>query len=147
MAGYACEMCSGEEQATLLITPLTGGDTMAVGGNCMGIALVGMTAGHFEVDAEKLISAIDRLVKARDKAAAKDDAEDQAAELPGAPEFPEGPTGSAHDDLAAIEAATKGPKGAAQAASWPPTADQVTAGIEAAEGRRSSPRHAERGAG
>lgn len=71
MAGYACELCSGQEGATLLITPLTGGETMAVGPDCVGTALTGMLSAALDLDVDKLADAIDRLTKARDRQAAK----------------------------------------------------------------------------
>lgn len=71
MAGYACSLCEGEEQATVLITPLTGGETMAVGEGCMAVAFTGMLAGHLQIDAEKLYAACERLIKAEAKKAPK----------------------------------------------------------------------------
>lgn len=58
MAGYECSLCEGAEQATILITPLTGGETMAVGESCMAVAFTGMLAGHLAMDAELLWDAI-----------------------------------------------------------------------------------------
>lgn len=71
MAGYECALCQGEEQATLLITPLTGGETMAVGESCMAVAFTGMLAGHLGVGADKLWAAAERLVKREQAKAAK----------------------------------------------------------------------------
>ena len=71
MAGYECSLCGGAEQATLLVTPLTGGETMAIGPDCMGVAFAGMLAGHLGIDPEALYKAADRLAKAEAKRAAK----------------------------------------------------------------------------
>jgi hypothetical protein len=71
VAGYECSLCQGEEQATILITPLTGGETMAIGEDCMSVAFTGMLAGHLAIDAEKLWGACERLIKAQAKQAAK----------------------------------------------------------------------------
>ena len=70
MAGYACGLCDPPEQATILITPLTGGETMAIGEGCMSVAFTGMLAGHLGIDAEKLWAACERLVKAEARKAA-----------------------------------------------------------------------------
>jgi hypothetical protein len=91
VAGYDCSLCSGEEQANILITPLTGGETMAVGEDCMSVAFTGMLAGHLGLDAEKLWAAIERLMKAAAKAEARQ-AEHQADTGP-----PEGPGPEAED--------------------------------------------------
>lgn len=63
MAGYECSLCDGAEQATLLITPLTGGETMAVGQGCMGVAFAGMLAGHLGIGADELYDAAAGLAK------------------------------------------------------------------------------------
>lgn len=70
MPGYECSLCGGDEQATILITPLTGGDTMAIGEDCMSVALAGMLGGHLQIDPEKLWAACERLIKAEAKKAA-----------------------------------------------------------------------------
>lgn len=82
MAGYMCELCSGEESAVLLITPLSGGETIAYGADCMPIALTGMLAANLGIDADKLWAAAERLVKARDREAGKQAGQDQAAVTP-----------------------------------------------------------------
>lgn len=64
MAGYACEMCGGEEQGAILITPLNGADTMSIGEKCMPVALTGMLAGTLGIDGDKLYAAAERLQKA-----------------------------------------------------------------------------------
>lgn len=110
MAGYECSLCSGAEQAVLLITPLTGGETMAVGPDCMGVALIGMTAGHFEVDAEKLLTAVERLVKRAEADAAKGAAEDQAATVADGGQAP-GPPDSSGAIPAGGDPSVGGPAG------------------------------------
>lgn len=83
MAGYECSLCAGDEPATILITPLQGGETMAIGESCMAVAFTGMLAGHLEVDPEELWKAAERVIKARDRKAAKAPA---PAEAPAAAE-------------------------------------------------------------
>ena len=97
MAGYECSLCGGAEQATLLVTPLTGGETMAIGPDCMGVAFAGMLAGHLGIDPEALYKAADRLAKAEAKRAAK------AAEVDGQADVPDSmfvrvPHGTPDDD-------------------------------------------------
>lgn len=48
----------------MLITPLTGGPTMAVGRECMPVTLTGMLAGTAGIDGGKLWAAVERLQKA-----------------------------------------------------------------------------------
>lgn len=76
---YGCGLCEDAEQATFLITPLTGGDTMAVGNDCAPVALCGMLASYLGIDADKLWAKAEQLVKAGMKAAAKQASEDRAA--------------------------------------------------------------------
>lgn len=51
---YMCGLCDGAERAVLLITPLSGADTMAVGANCSTLAYLSLLAGNINVDADKL---------------------------------------------------------------------------------------------
>src|SRR5215467_6461685 len=108
MSGYSCVMCNGGEPATILITPLVGGDTMPVGQECMATTFTGMLAGTLGIDAEDLGKAVDRLTKARDAKAAKQATEDRkAAEAEGQADEDgpgpgaDGPTGNSHADLQA----------------------------------------------
>jgi hypothetical protein len=55
---YMCLLCDGEESAVLLITPLTGGETLAVGNACYMVGLTGLMSSFLEVDAEGLYDAI-----------------------------------------------------------------------------------------
>lgn len=71
MAGYECGLCQGNEQATLLITPLTGGETMPVGPGCMAVAFTGMLAGHLDLDPDKVWASIERVIKAEAAKATK----------------------------------------------------------------------------
>lgn len=64
MAGYDCEMCAGAEPGAVLITPLNGADTMAIGQECLPVALTGMLASTLGVDPSKLYAAVERLQKA-----------------------------------------------------------------------------------
>lgn len=70
MAGYQCELCNGEEQAAVLITPLTGADTMAVGVECLPVALCGMLASSLGVDGDTLYEKAAELQAAAQAAAA-----------------------------------------------------------------------------
>lgn len=83
MAGYDCDLCSGEERASVLITPLAGGETMAVGESCMAVAFTGMLAGHLQIDPEKLFAACERLIKAEAKKAPKGKPGTEAASVGG----------------------------------------------------------------
>lgn len=99
MSGYECSLCDGTEQATILITPLTGGDTMAVGQGCMATAFTGMLAGTLGLDAEELGKAVDRLTKARDrKAAAEATGDHKAAEAEGQDHGPDLPSAAGAGD-------------------------------------------------
>jgi hypothetical protein len=55
---YTCHLCDGAEQAAMLVTPLAGGDTMAVGADCMLTALCGLLSVHAQVDTERLYDAV-----------------------------------------------------------------------------------------
>lgn len=147
MAGYECSLCSGQEQAVLLITPLTGGETMAVGPDCMAVGLAGMLAGHLGIDADKLWDAAQRLLTKQLAAAAKQASEDSKADGPEGEADESRQAGWVPEGQAAIEAAAAAQDGTAEAASWPPTADQITAGVKAAEARRSDPGPAEAASG
>lgn len=73
MPGYECNLCDAHETATLLITPLTGGDTLAFGQECAPVGLAAILASMVGVDADGLYDAIrkhaDREHKAADAAA------------------------------------------------------------------------------
>lgn len=51
---YMCGLCDGAERAVLLITPLSGADTMPVGQDCASLAYISLLAGNLNVDADKL---------------------------------------------------------------------------------------------
>lgn len=55
---YTCNLCDGAESAVMLVTPLAGGDTMAVGADCMLTALCGLLSVHAQVDTEALYDAV-----------------------------------------------------------------------------------------
>jgi hypothetical protein len=55
---YICHLCDSAEQAVMLVTPLAGGDTMAVGADCMLTALCGLLSVHAQVDTERLYDAV-----------------------------------------------------------------------------------------
>jgi hypothetical protein len=69
MAGYACTLCNGDEPAVMLITPLTGGDTMPVGEGCAITALIGLLSAHVDVDPERLYENMRRFTEAEHKRA------------------------------------------------------------------------------
>lgn len=51
---YTCHLCNDAEPATILITPLKGGDTMAIGEGCMVMGYCGLLSVLMDVDAEQL---------------------------------------------------------------------------------------------
>lgn len=55
---YQCHLCDSAEPAVMLVTPLAGGDTMAVGADCMLTALCGLLSVHAQVDTERLYDAV-----------------------------------------------------------------------------------------
>ena len=55
---YTCHLCADAEAATVLITPLQGGETMAIGPDCMVTGLCGLLSVATQVDAEQLYDAI-----------------------------------------------------------------------------------------
>lgn len=74
---YTCNLCADAEPATVLITPLQGGETMAIGADCMVTGLCGLLSVATQVDPEQLYDAIIAL-----RASAEADAK-LAAECPG----------------------------------------------------------------
>lgn len=54
MAGYQCGGCDGAEPAIILITPLNGAETLAIGDNCMPVTWCGILAGVLDLDPEQL---------------------------------------------------------------------------------------------
>lgn len=73
---YQCHLCDGAEQAVMLVTPLAGGDTMAVGADCMLTALCGLLSVHAQVDTERLYDAVlglQGIAEANARAAAEDE--------------------------------------------------------------------------
>ena len=51
---YNCGLCDGAERAVLLITPLSGADTMAVGQQCAALAYISLLASTLDIDTDKL---------------------------------------------------------------------------------------------
>lgn len=74
MAGYQCGGCDGAEPAAILITPLNGAETLAVGDNCMPVTWCGILAGVLGLDPERLWDA----AVALKQAAAAAEGQDQA---------------------------------------------------------------------
>jgi hypothetical protein len=58
---YTCHLCNDAEPATVLITPLKGGDTMAIGADCMVTGLCGLLSVATQVDPEQLYDMIIKL--------------------------------------------------------------------------------------
>lgn len=115
MAGYGCDGCDSRERAVLLVTPLAGGETLAVGADCMPVMMTQLLAGTVGIDADKLWAAVDRLQKraqAEQVAIAKQlpDGAPGAAQGPPGGHQPgaDGPTGDSSRDLAAAAAAAAG---------------------------------------
>ena len=69
MPGYECGVCEGAEQAAILVTPLTGGDTMPLGASCAPVGLVSIIASMTGVDADGLYDAVRKHVDREHKAA------------------------------------------------------------------------------
>lgn len=67
---YTCHLCADAEPATVLITPLQGGDTMAIGPDCMVTGLCGLLSVATQTDAEALYDAIIKLRQDQDASAA-----------------------------------------------------------------------------
>jgi hypothetical protein len=65
---YTCHLCADAEPATVLITPLAGGDTMAIGSDCMVTGLCGLLSVATQVDPEQLY---DHIIKLRQEAEAE----------------------------------------------------------------------------
>lgn len=61
---YQCHLCDGAEPAVMLVTPLAGGDTMAIGADCMLTGLCGLLSVHAQVDTERLYDALVTLQQA-----------------------------------------------------------------------------------
>lgn len=55
---YTCHLCADAESATILVTPLAGGDTMAIGADCMVTGLCGLLSVATQVDPEQLYDLI-----------------------------------------------------------------------------------------
>lgn len=52
--GYGCHLCNDAEPAAILITPLSGGDTLAIGQACLVTGYCGLLSVLMDVDAEQL---------------------------------------------------------------------------------------------
>lgn len=61
---YQCNLCDSAEPAVMLITPLAGGDTMAVGADCILTGLCGLLSVYAQVDTERLYDALIALQQA-----------------------------------------------------------------------------------
>jgi len=68
---YLCNLCAEAEPATVLVTPLSGGETMAIGADCVITGLCGLLSVAAQVDAEQLYDAIIGLRAAQDQAPAE----------------------------------------------------------------------------
>lgn len=84
---YTCHLCNDAEPATILITPLRGGDTMAIGEACMVMGYCGLLSVLMDVDAEQLYDGLVSLQEATRAAevAAAAPAADKAPAAPRAP--------------------------------------------------------------
>ena len=72
---YNCHLCNDAEPATILITPLSGGDTLAIGSNCLVTGYCGLLSVLMDVDAEQLydgLAALQEATRAAEAAAAAD---------------------------------------------------------------------------
>ena len=71
---YTCHLCNDAEPAVILITPLRGGDTMAIGEGCMVMGYCGLLSVLMDVDAEQLYDGLVALQTATRAAEAAADA-------------------------------------------------------------------------
>jgi hypothetical protein len=55
---YDCAICEGAERATLLLTPLSGAPSTALGDNCIPLALVSIAANSLGLEAGKAWDAL-----------------------------------------------------------------------------------------
>lgn len=84
---YTCHLCNDAEPATILITPLKGGDTLAIGQACLVTGYCGLLSVLMDVDAEQLYDGLVALQTATRTAEAAADAPapDRPAAKPRAP--------------------------------------------------------------
>lgn len=85
--GYGCHLCNDAEPAAILITPLSGGDTLAIGQACLVTGYCGLLSVLMDVDAEQLydgLVALQTATRDAEAAAAKAEAA-KAARKPRAP--------------------------------------------------------------
>jgi|SRR5215469_904713 len=75
---YTCHLCNDAEPAAILITPLKGGDTMAIGQACMVMGYCGLLSVLMGVDAEQLYDGLVALQAATQAAQAAADAAEAA---------------------------------------------------------------------
>lgn len=68
---YRCSLCGDAEPATVLVTPLSGGETMAIGPDCVVTGLCGLLSVAADVDAEALYDAIIALKRGQGQASAE----------------------------------------------------------------------------
>lgn len=71
---YTCHMCNDAEPAVILITPLSGGDTMAIGASCLVTSYCGLLSVLMDVDPEQLYDGLVALQEATRAAQAAADA-------------------------------------------------------------------------
>jgi hypothetical protein len=75
--GYTCHLCNDAEPASILITPLSGGDTLAIGQACLVTGYCGLLSVLMGVDAEQLydgLLSLQQATKAAEAAAATETA-------------------------------------------------------------------------
>lgn len=84
---YTCHLCADAEPAIVLVTPLRGGDTLAIGQNCMVTGYCGLLSVLMDVDAEQLYDGLVALQTATRtaEAAAAAPAPDKPARAPRKP--------------------------------------------------------------
>lgn len=98
---YTCHLCADAEPAIVLITPLRGGDTMAIGENCMVTGYCGLLSVLMGIDAEQLYDGLVALQAATQaaEAAAAAATPDKPARAPRKPRTPKsGPAPQAVTD-------------------------------------------------
>lgn len=88
--GYTCHLCNDAEPAVILVTPLSGGDTMAIGQRCLVMGYCGLLSVLLDVDAEQLYDGLVAL-QAATQAAQAADVQEAPPARPRAPRKPRQP--------------------------------------------------------
>lgn len=77
---YTCTICEEGKPAAFLLTPLSGGDTIAIGDECAAVALTGILAGYLGMDADQLYQLISEVATAQAGPESREEAENYPQE-------------------------------------------------------------------